>query len=121
MPRDCEALPAPVDVVLAEDTVPIPDVVVGRRTDYTERALVGVPVLAVEVISPRSRLIDTKLKRATLARAGSRFYWIIDPYLPSLVCLTLNNGEYVTAAEELEEDVVAVTEPFLVTDLVSDY
>ncbi len=62
------------DVVLAEDMVPIPDVVVGRRTDYTEPALVGVPVLAVEVISPRSRLIDTKLKRATLSRgraAGS--------------------------------------------------
>ncbi len=36
------------------------------------------------------------------------------------MCLTLNNGEYVTAAEGLEEDVVAVTEPFLVTDLVSD-
>jgi Uma2 family endonuclease len=124
-PRDCEALPAPVDVVLAEDTVLIPDVVVGRREDYTERALVGVPVLAVEVLSPSSRLIDTQLKRATLARAGCPYYWIIDPYLPSLLCLTLRDGEYVVAAEGLKEDLVTVNEPFLVTlrpaDLVSDY
>jgi Uma2 family endonuclease len=124
-PRDCEALPAPVDVVLAENTVLIPDVVVGRRDDYTERALVGVPVLAVEVISPSSRLIDTQLKRATLARAGCPHYWIIDPYLPSVLCLTLRDGEYVPAAEGLKEDVVTVAAPFAVTlcpaDLVSDY
>jgi Uma2 family endonuclease len=44
-------LPAPLGVVLADDTVLIPDVVVGRREDYADRALVGVPVLAVEVIS----------------------------------------------------------------------
>lgn len=114
-----------VDGVLAEDTVLIPDVVVGRREDYTERALVGVPVLAVEVLSPSSRLIDTQLKRATLARAGCPHYWIIDPYLPSLLCLTLRDGEYVVAAEGLKEDLVTVNEPFLVTlrpaDLVSDY
>lgn len=124
-PRDCEALPAPVDVVLAEDTVLIPDVVVGRRTDYTERALVGVPVLAVEVISPSSRLIDTQLKRATLARAGCPHYWVIDPYTPSVLCLTLGDEEYVTAAAGIKDQVVAVTEPFPVTlcpaDLVSDY
>ena len=32
-PRDLEVLPAPVDVVLADDTVLIPDVVVGRRAE----------------------------------------------------------------------------------------
>jgi Uma2 family endonuclease len=124
-PRDCEALPAPVDVVLGDNTVLIPDVVVGRRVDYTERALVGVPVLAVEVISPSSRLIDTKLKRATLERAGCPYYWIIDPYEPSVVCLALFEGEYVTAAEGTKEDKVSITEPFAVTlcpaDLISEY
>jgi Uma2 family endonuclease len=124
-PREWEALPAPVDVVLAEDTVLIPDVVIGRRTDFTERALVGTPVLSVEVISPSSRLIDTKLKRATLAEAGCPYYWIIDPYAPSIVCLTLTDGEYVTVAEGRGEDKVAIAQPVAVTfrpaDLVSDY
>jgi len=124
-PRDCEALPAPVDVVLAEDTVLIPDVVVGRRADYTERALVGVPVLSVEVISPSSRLIDTKLKRAKLAEAGCPHYWIVDPYVPSVLCLTLRDGEYVTAAEAKADHGIELDVPFPVSlvaeDLVSDY
>lgn len=124
-PRDCEALPAPVDVVLADDTVLIPDVVVGRRNDYTERALVGVPVLSVEVISPSSRLIDTELKRARLAEAGCPHYWLVDPRVPGLLCLTLRDGSYVTAAEASGDEQVTVTEPFRVAlnpaELVADY
>ena len=124
-PRDCEALPAPVDVVLADDTVLIPDVVVGRRGDYTERALVGVPVLAVEVISPSSRLIDTKLKRARLAEAGCPHFWLIDPYVPSVQCLVLRDDEYEVAAEAVRDSTIDVAEPFPVrltpADLVSDY
>lgn len=124
-PRDCEALPAPVDVVLADDTVLIPDVVVGRRRDFTERALVGTPVLAVEVISPSSRLIDTELKRARLAAAGCPHYWLIDPFEPSVLCLALRAGGYVTVAKALKDDPITLTEPFAVSlnpaDLVSDY
>lgn len=124
-PRDCEALPAPVDVVLADDTVLIPDVVVGRRSDYTDRALVGVPVLAVEVISPSSRLIDTELKRARLAAAACPHYWLVDPYVPGLLCLTLGDNGYVTAYEATHDQTVVVEEPFRVSlnpaDLVSDY
>jgi Uma2 family endonuclease len=124
-PRDCEALPAPVDVVLADDTVLIPDVVVGRRKDYTPRALVGVPVLAVEVISPSSRLIDTELKRARLAEAGCPHYWLIDPFVPSVLCLALHDGAYRTAEEAAADHTVTLTEPFSVTlnpeHLVSDY
>lgn len=124
-PRDCEALPAPVDVVLADDTVLIPDVVVGRRRDYTERALVGVPVLAVEVISPSSRLIDTELKRARLAAAGCPNYWLVDPYVPAALCLTLRGSRYETAGKADGDQAITLAEPFPVTlnpaDLVSDY
>lgn len=42
-PREMEVLPAPVDVELAEDTVLIPDVVVGLRERFGERGLVGLP------------------------------------------------------------------------------
>ncbi|RZS43817.1 Uma2 family endonuclease [Herbihabitans rhizosphaerae] len=124
-PREWEALPAPVDVVLTDNTVLIPDVLVGRRGDFTERALVGVPVLSVEVISPSSRMIDTQLKRATLEKAGCPYYWIIDPYEPSLLCLSLHDGEYRTVAEVRGDQTARLTEPFPVTitpeDLVVDY
>jgi len=123
--RDYETLPAPVDVVLSDHTVLIPDVVVGRRTDYTERALVGVPVLAVEVISPSSRLVDTRLKRAKLQEAGCPHYWIIDPVVPSLQCLSLRDGQYVTVAEGIDDTPITTTQPFLVSlnpaELVADY
>lgn len=124
-PRDCEALPAPVDVVLADDTVLVPDVVVGHRADYTERALVGVPVLAVEVLSPSSRLIDTKLKRARLAEAGCPNYWLIDPVAPALCCLALREGEYQTLAEASGDEDARLTVPYTLTlnpaRLISDY
>lgn len=124
-PRDYEALPAPVDVVLADNTVLVPDVVVGHRKDYTERALVGVPVLAVEVISPSSRLIDTQLKRARLAESGCPNYWLIDPTSATLHCLTLHDGEYQTVAEISGDDTLNLTDPYPVAlnpaKLIADY
>jgi Uma2 family endonuclease len=124
-PRDCEVLPAPVDVVLADDTVLIPDVVIGHRTAYTDRALVGPPVLAVEVISPSSRLIDTQLKRARLEQAGCAHYWLIDPQRPAVHCLSLREDRYVTVADVQGDETVRLTDPYPVTlnpaRLVSDY
>jgi Uma2 family endonuclease len=111
-PLDCEVLPAPVDVVLADDTVLIPDIVMGRRLDFTDRALVGTPVLAVEVVSPSSRLIDRHLKPARLAVAGCPHYWIVDPEIPELTCMKLRDGKYVTIIEARGDQLVAISEPF---------
>lgn len=124
-PADCEVLPAPVDVVLDEYTVMIPDVVVGRRETFTERALVGVPVLAVEVISPSSRHIDTHLKPARLAEAGCPYYWVIDPRAPGIRCFRLAGGEYTLDAEATGEEVARLELPYRLdlspADLVSSY
>jgi Uma2 family endonuclease len=124
-PADCEVLPAPVDVVLDEHTVLIPDVLVGRRAAFTERALAGVPVLAVEVVSPSSEHIDRHLKPARLAAAGCPYYWVIDPRVPSLACYTLHDGAYITAAEGQADEPVRIDEPYPMTlraaDLVSLY
>src|SRR5690349_5273890 len=49
-----EVLPAPFGVVLARDTMIMPDVLVARVTDLTETALPAPPVLAVEVLSKSS-------------------------------------------------------------------
>lgn len=124
-PADCEVLPAPLDVVLDEHTVLIPDVVVGRRDTFTDRALVGVPVLAVEVVSPSSERIDRFLKPARLAAAGCPFYWVIDPRVPCLSCFRLDGEAYVLDGEGRDDEPVTLTEPYALTlratDLVSPH
>jgi Uma2 family endonuclease len=74
-----EALIAPFDIVLASDTVLQPDVLVATRRRLTNRELAGAPELAVEVMSPSSRLIDMHLKRQRFAESGCPSYWVVDP------------------------------------------
>jgi Uma2 family endonuclease len=111
-PADCEALPAPVDVWLTEDTVLIPDVLVGRREKFTERALIGAPELVVEVVSQSSEHIDRFLKPARLAKAGCRYYWVIDPRVPSIACYALRGESYVVIAEASGSTPIRLTEPY---------
>lgn len=119
-PREMEVLPAPVDVELAEDTVLIPDVVVGLRERFNERGLVGAPVVAVEVISRSSRLIDTQLKPARLAEAGCPFYWVVDPNVPRLQVFRLEGSRYSLVADVVGEEVAELSEPYEVR-LSADY
>jgi Uma2 family endonuclease len=111
-PAAFEVLPAPVDVVLSERTVIVPDVVVGRRGDFSEKALIGPPVLSVEVLSPRTRRIDLELKRRLLEDAGCPNYWIVDPDAPSIHCLALRAHGYQEIAVVRDDEVVQVEEPF---------
>jgi Uma2 family endonuclease len=78
-PSAYEVVVAPFAVGLDENTEVQPDVLVGRREDFTERDLPTAPLLAVEVLSPSSRLIDTHVKRERMERAGARAYWVVEP------------------------------------------
>src|SRR3954470_13652995 len=71
-PAHLQVLLARFDVVLALNTVVQPDLLVARRSDLTLRDLPTAPLLAVEVLSPSTRLIDLALKRAlrALGRPG---------------------------------------------------
>jgi Uma2 family endonuclease len=89
---------APVDVVLADDTVVQPDLLVARRTDFSEADLLGSPLLAVEILSPSTRLIDLNLKKARYEAAGCPSYWVVDPDVPSLTAWELRDGRYVEMA-----------------------
>src|SRR5688500_18040100 len=73
-PPEFEVLGAPFDVVLADDTVMIPDIVVGRRVEFTDKNLPAAPVLAVEVLSPSTRRFDLLLKRSRFESAGAQAY-----------------------------------------------
>ncbi|NUQ21288.1 MAG: Uma2 family endonuclease [Gemmatimonadaceae bacterium] len=75
------ALSSPSDIELAEDTIVQPDLFVLHRTgDRPPRSWAegGLPILAIEVLSPSSRSRDRIVKRPRYQRAGIAEYWIVD-------------------------------------------
>lgn len=113
-PSDLKVLLAPFDVVLANDTVLIPDLIVARRADFTSRDLPGPPLLAIEVLSPSTRRIDLTLKRSRLEAAGCPAYWVIDPLEPSITVWELVDGGYVDRAHAVGSETAILERPFRV-------
>lgn len=98
-PPDVWVLHAPLDVVLASDTAMQPDLLVAPRSAFGPKDLPTAPLLAVEILSPSTRLIDLNLKRARYERAGVPSYWVVDPDGPRLVGWELRDGAYVEVAD----------------------
>jgi Uma2 family endonuclease len=75
-------LPAPMDVVFADDTAVQPDVVylsADRVGELTAERIVGVvPDLLVEVSSPSTRRLDLIKKRNLYERERVPEYWFVD-------------------------------------------
>ena len=126
LPAGLEVLPeVDVDLQLVLDdrpaTVRAPDLVVVprvalervRREGGLHRA--AEVVLALEIISPGSRRVDTVLKRSEYADAGIPHYWIVDLGEPGdRIMLTAHHlaGEFGYAGPGPVTDVFAATEPF---------
>ena len=92
----CFPYVAPVDVVLSNDDVVQPDVlVVCDPAKITEKNIQGAPDLVVEVLSPGTALKDMREKKLLYERSGVREYVVIDPleeYVQRF-CLQ-NDGHY---------------------------
>lgn len=119
MPPGLEMLPAPLDVVLADDTVMQPDLLVAPIEDFSEIDLPTAPLLAIEVLSPSTRSIDLSVKKDRLERAGCPHYWIVDPIEPSIQAWALRDGRYAVAGNASGDAVLTVTEPFPITIIPS--
>ena len=82
--KDCESLailPSPADIRLGPRNLVQPDLFVYRREPGRRlRAWrdVGVPVLAIEFLSPTTAVRDRGAKRRIYQRAGVAEYWIVD-------------------------------------------
>lgn len=111
-PAHLEVFIAPFDVVLSDDTVIQPDVLVARRSDLSERDLSGRPELAVEVLSASTRRIDLLLKCSRLETAGCPAYWVIDPDVPSLIAWELRDGAYAQVAMVTGDETYAAQRPY---------
>lgn len=88
---------APVDVILDQRTVVVPDLVFiarERAPIVTERAVEGAPDLIVEILSPGTARRDRIAKMNAYARHGVRHYWLVDPVVQTLEAFELAEGTY---------------------------
>jgi Uma2 family endonuclease len=113
-PEGLRVLSAPLDVVLAGDTSVQPDLLV-VPSDLPGPEVTAVPALAVEILSPSSRLIDLNLKRARYERAGVPTYWVVDPDDLRLTAWELSGGRYVEAADLAGSESWTAVRPFPVS------
>src|SRR5262245_21453603 len=74
-----EAFYAPVDLILANDTIVQPDLlVVLSPAVITRRGVEAPPALVVEILSPSTAKRDRGLKRTRYARSHVPEYWVVD-------------------------------------------
>ena len=79
--EDIKLLTSPADIVLGPRTLVQPDLFVIRidpASPPTSWQDVGVPVLAIEILSPGTASRDRGAKRRIYQRAGVGEYWIVD-------------------------------------------
>jgi Uma2 family endonuclease len=115
LPKDCCVLSAPVDWHISKHTVFEPDVVIVRKPDPEARYVEEAPLLAVEVLSPSTKLRDLGLKRRCYGDAGLPWYWIVDPKKPRLTVLRLVGDRFVEEAAVTGDEEYVATEPVKVT------
>lgn len=94
-----EVFAAPLDVVLNEYNSPQPDVFfVGNDKKYildeVEQAVIGIPDIVVEILSPGSIKKDRITKRKIYERCGVPEFWVVDPSYRSIEVFQLVDGKY---------------------------
>jgi len=112
VPSHLKVLAAPLDITFGRTRLLQPDLVVLDRDQLRGAKVAGLPLLAVEVLSPSTRATDLTLKRHVFEQAGVASYWLLDPDVPSLTALELVDGAYVEAAVVTGDEVYAATLPF---------
>ncbi len=93
--KPCRLFAAPLDVVLSEDTVVQPDLlVVCDPKKITGACVRGAPDLVIEILSPSSASYDRLLKFKRYADAGVKEYWIVSLDLATVEIFTLDGGSF---------------------------
>ncbi len=108
--HDLGELHSDVDTILDEYNVRRPDLLFFRKDRLQhigEKAMLGPPDLAVEVISDSSAKIDRVDKFEQYAAAGVVHYWIIDPLARSFEAFDLEGGGYRVVIQARDEQEVS--------------
>lgn len=111
---------APVDVILSEEDVVQPDVlVVCKLEKIGEKAIHGAPDLIFEVLSPSTALKDMREKKALYQRTGVSEYVVVDPLENYVQRFLLNDDHRYGAADifGIDEELPLISLPGLTLPL----
>lgn len=111
-PEDLEIFSAPFDYRPTSERSLQPDLFVCHPEDVGPRWIEKPLLLAVEVLSPSTRMKDLLLKRGVYEQAGVASYWLFDPETEVLTVLELSDGRYVERAIIKANDVFEAELPF---------
>ena len=107
---------APFDVVFSDVDVVEPDLIyvsLERLHILTSQHARGAPDLAVEILSPGTRMTDEVKKRQLYERFGVGEYWVIDPELNTITVYRRVQDAFVRVAELSAEHADMLTTPLL--------
>jgi Uma2 family endonuclease len=97
-----EVFNAPIDVVLAQQDIVTPHlVIVAVPSHASQPAVERVPLLVAEVISPATRAEDRGIKMRRSGDLGIPHYWIVDPDAQAIECRRLDGGAYRVVADPM--------------------
>jgi Uma2 family endonuclease len=101
-------------VQLTETTEFDPDIVVVNREEVGGAKLWTPPLLAVEIRSPSTAIVDRNVKLAGYEAFGVASYWILDPdpERPGLTVFELRDGTYQQLAQVSGSTSLRVERPF---------
>lgn len=119
-PGGLDIFEAPFDYQPTSERSLQPDVLVCGPGDTNPRHAERPLLLAVEILSPSSRMLDLLLKRGVYEQAGVQSYWILDPDKESLTVLELVDGAYVERDVVHGQDVFDASLPFPVRIVPAD-
>jgi len=111
-----EVFIAPMDVVLSNFNVVEPDmffIASEHASIITEKHIMGVPDLVVEILSAGSRKTDEIIKRRLYEQYGVKEYWIIDPELELIKVYRMGVAGFIRVAELSVEQGGTLTTPLL--------
>ena len=119
-PAHLRVLPAPLDITFSRTRLLQPDIVVLHQDQLTGPKVHGIPLLAVEVLSPSTRATDLTLKRHVFEEAGVPSYWLLDPEVPALSVMELVDGAYRDVAHVQGEEAYDAVLPYAVRVVPAD-
>jgi Uma2 family endonuclease len=92
-----EVFISPYDVELDFETIVQPDLLFipkAQANIVTDKRVVGVPALVIEILSPGTRRKDVRVKHGVYARFGVPQYWLVDPEIDRVEVFVLVDGGY---------------------------
>jgi Uma2 family endonuclease len=102
-----EIIIAPIDVVLNDSDIVVPDIIFiasANKKILTENNVQGAPDMIIEILSRYNPSNDLVRKKALYELYGVKEYWIVDPQEKAVVIYSLVNGKYAEARQLERKD-----------------